>query len=79
MSTNSAAHKWLDAIEPRLGNTVTELREISPRELQLVRTSHAGLNGLELLAMANWLESTNFPNAKLEIGFRPVLRQQKPR
>jgi hypothetical protein len=79
MSTNSAAHKWIDAVEPRLGNTVTEVREISPRELHLVRSSHAGLNGIELLTLASWLEGTNFPNAKFDVGFRAPLKQPRQR
>ena len=44
----------------------------SPRELAAVRTSHLGLNGLELLTLANWLEGTNFPQMNLEFGFRPT-------
>jgi hypothetical protein len=77
MSTNAAAHMWLDTVEPRLGNTVTEVRETSPHELSLVRTSHLGLNSIELFALANWLGGTNFPNAKFEIGFRRTLGQRQ--
>jgi hypothetical protein len=72
ISTNSTAFRWLDSIEPKLGNSVTEVTAVSPRELNLVRTSHLGLNGLELLTAANWLESTNFPRVNWQIGFRPV-------
>ena len=81
MSTNSSASKWLDVIEPRLGNTVTEVSMISPRELQLTRTSHAGLTGLELLGLANWIEGANFPRMNFKVGFQPVgqARRQQPR
>ena len=77
ISTNSGAFKWLDAIEPRLGNTVTEVTLISPRELHFQRTSHMGLNGLELLGVAAWIEGTNFPKLNLQTGFRPVARSTK--
>jgi hypothetical protein len=76
MSTNSSPSKWLDAIQPRLGNTVTEVSVASPRELRVVRTSHLGLNGLEILSLADWLEGTNFPHLNLNIRFRPVIRSR---
>ena len=60
ISTNSVAYKWLDAIEPRLGNTVTEASFVSPRELDVQRTAPVGLNGLELLTLAHWVDGTNF-------------------
>jgi hypothetical protein len=80
MSTNSTASKWLDALEPRLGEAVTEVSRVSPREMNIVRKSHIGLNGLEILSLANWLEGTNFPRLNLNLGFRPVIRSrgQKP-
>jgi hypothetical protein len=77
MSTNSAASKWLDAIEPRLGNTVTEVTMNSPKEWNVLRTSHSGFNGLELLTLANWIEGTNFPHMNLNLRFRPVVRSSK--
>jgi hypothetical protein len=76
MSTNSNASKWLDAIEPRLGNSATEVSAASGRELNLVRTSHLGFNGLELLTLARWIDATNFPQPDLKIGFRPPVRSQ---
>lgn len=78
ISTNSAAFKWLDAIEPRLGNAVTEASLETPRELNVQRTAHLGLNGLELLTLAHWVDGTNFPNLDLTFGFRPVIRSSKP-
>jgi hypothetical protein len=64
--------KWLDAIEAKLGNTITEVTVQSPRELTLSRNAHAGLNGLELVTLAYWLDSTNFPGWDFRPGFRPV-------
>ena len=77
MSTNANGNRWLDAIEPRLGNTVTEATLISPQVVQIVRTSHLGLNGLELLSLANWIEGTNFPSMNLDFHFRPVVRTSR--
>jgi hypothetical protein len=81
MSTNSSAFKWLDAIEPRVGNAATDIALTSPTELNLTRTSHLGLNGLELVTLANWLEGTNFPRINMDVGFRPVIKssRQKPK
>jgi hypothetical protein len=74
MSTNSASYSFLDAVEPHLGNSITEVSVASPRELEVVRTSHLGMNGIEILAMAQWLQSTNFPAMNFDVGFRPVFR-----
>src|SRR6185436_3111402 len=53
--------KWIDEISRHLGNTATELTMISPNELKLVRKSHIGLAGLELVALARWIDSPAFP------------------
>jgi hypothetical protein len=47
---------WLDAIAPKLGNTVTELNVAGPRELSFVRKSHVGLTGFELAVLAQKLD-----------------------
>jgi hypothetical protein len=79
LSTNSISYKWLDAIEPRLGNAVTEVAVVSPKELTVQRTAHVGLTGLELLGLAYWLDNTNFPQVNLNLGFRPVIRSSNPK
>ena len=56
-NTNSLAEKWLGEIEPSLGNTTTEISVTSPQELTLVRKSHLGLTGVELIALAHWAEA----------------------
>lgn len=71
-NTNAVSQKWLDAVQPRLGNAITEIAVLSPRELSVVRNSHIGLNGLELLALAYWLDGPNFPKANFQLGFRPL-------
>jgi hypothetical protein len=72
----SAGARWLDAIEPRLGNTITEITVISPRELRLMRSSHLGWNGTELLGMVQWLSGPLFPRFP-EIALREVPRRRE--
>ncbi len=71
-STNSLSQKWLEAVEPKLGNTITEISVTSPRELTLVRNAHLGLNGLELLALAYWLDDVGFPRWNFQPRFRLI-------
>ncbi|MSU62900.1 MAG: hypothetical protein EXS31_10975 [Pedosphaera sp.] len=77
MDEKSLAHRWIQAASPKLGNTITEITTTSATELSLVRRSHIGLNGLELIALANWIESTNFPNTDLSVAFRPPPTSRK--
>ncbi len=70
-NTDSLAEKWLGEIEPKLGNSITEVSVTSPQELTLVRKSPLGLTGAELIALAHWVESTNFPRLNFEISFGP--------
>src|SRR5204862_5380322 len=53
---------WLDEMAKRLGNTATEIALLSPTELKLVRKSHVGLTGAELVTLARWLNSPSFPH-----------------
>jgi hypothetical protein len=57
----SAAAKWLDHIGPTLGNTATTITQTVPNELTFARRAPGGLIAIEFVALANWLESTNFP------------------
>jgi hypothetical protein len=77
IATNSASAQWLESIESRLGNSITEISAPSPRELNVVRNSHIGLNGLELVTLAYWLDSLEFPKLDYRIAFRPVKRSAK--
>ncbi|MCS1409827.1 MAG: hypothetical protein M2R45_03013 [Verrucomicrobia subdivision 3 bacterium] len=62
MSTASASYRWLEAVAPKLGNnSVTIVTAPSPKELKLVRKSHFGLTGIEITALARWLEAKSFP------------------
>ncbi|HVU06926.1 MAG TPA: hypothetical protein VHG89_00115 [Verrucomicrobiae bacterium] len=57
----SLAAKWLFQIAPKLGNTVTTVTQTAPDELTLTRRAPVGLTAAELIALAHWLEATNFP------------------
>jgi hypothetical protein len=61
VGTNAPPMAWLDAIESRLGESVTEITASSAQDFKLVRKSFVGLNGIELYALARWVASTNFP------------------
>jgi hypothetical protein len=80
LSTNMAALRWLLVLEtePLLGNTITEITAVSPTEWSLVRRSHIGFNGLELVALARWFESESFPRLRFDLpttdGPRPARR-----
>jgi hypothetical protein len=75
--TNSLSTRWLDILEPKLGNMVTEVSVASPTELNVVRNSHIGLNGLELLTLAYWIEGTNFPRMNYRITLPPPKVRKK--
>ena len=59
--TNFPTEQWLLEVNPKLGESVTELRATSATQMVLVRKSQVGLNAGELVTLAHWLESTNFP------------------
>ncbi len=78
LSTNSAALPWLMGIESHLGNTVTEVSAVSPREWSAVRKSHVGLTGCELTILARWLESQDFPRLSLKLPPEPRPEAKRP-
>lgn len=71
LGAQSAAAKWLDRIGPMLGNTVTEITQTAPDEWTFKRKAPGGLTALELVALANWLEATNFPCYGLRLSPSP--------
>jgi hypothetical protein len=46
---------WLGALAPLLGESVTELRQVSSGEFTFERKSACGFTGLELIYVAHWL------------------------
>ncbi len=63
---------WLAAVAPLLGNTVTEIIQVSPKEFHLNRRSHIGLTGVELNLFAQWFDEPSFPFAGLRMPFQPL-------
>ena len=59
--STSPTRVWLTKVGPMLGNTITEATLTAPNELTLVRKSHLGLTGFELVYLTRWLESPAFP------------------
>lgn len=79
--TNFPTEQWLIEVNPKLGESVTELRATSATQMTLVRKSHLGLNAGEIVTLAHWLESTNFPAFGIfpaQTGRRPLGRPGAP-
>ena len=53
--------RWQCLAAPLLGNTVTEITLTGPREITLVRKSHLGFTGFELVMLTRWLNDPHFP------------------
>ena len=75
LDAQSAAGKWLDRVGPTLGNNVTEVMQTAPNELSFMRKAPGGLTAVELTALANWLEATNFPGCDLRL---PPSKPRRP-
>src|SRR6185503_20327158 len=58
--TNWPTQKWLTEVGPHLGNTITKAT-VSSKDVSVVRKSHLGLTGFELVTLARWMESPGFP------------------
>jgi hypothetical protein len=67
LGVQAAANKWLAAIGPTLGNTVTEITQTAPNELSFKRSASGGLTAIELTALASWFEAPNFPGCDLRL------------
>lgn len=72
ISGSSASQAWLLAVGKHLGNSVTQARVSSPQELSLVRRSHLGLTGMELVFLARWLDDPQFPFSSPLKSWRPA-------
>ena len=75
---HSAACKWLARVGPTLGNTVTEITQTAPNELSFTRKAPGGLTAVELTALANWLEATNFPGCDLRLPTTKFVKHPHP-
>lgn len=55
------ADPWLNEIQGKLGNVITEITGTAPRELSFTRKSQIGLTGIELWVLTHWFDSETFP------------------
>ncbi len=53
--------RWQSKVAPFLGNTITEVTLVAPNEIEMIRRSHIGFTGFELLYLSNWLNDPRFP------------------
>jgi hypothetical protein len=78
LDAQSAAAKWLNRISSTLSNAVTEVTQTAPNELSFTRKASGGLTAIELTALANWLEATNFPGCDLRLPAPAHLLKNRP-
>jgi hypothetical protein len=74
-ATNAPGELLITAIAPKLGNTATIITVTGSNELTCLRKSHCGFTGFELVALNDWLTSTNFP--RFDFTW-PPLTQRRP-
>jgi hypothetical protein len=67
LGANSAAFKWLKAVELALGPTDMEISQSGPSELTFERKAPGIFTATEFYALANWFEATNFPGCDLKL------------
>jgi hypothetical protein len=72
LDPDSAAAKWVFAITPKLGNTVTSVKQTGPAEMTFTRKAPGGLTAVEFFALASWLDVNNFPDWNLKLPPRPA-------
>jgi hypothetical protein len=78
LDAQSAAAKWLNRISSTLSNAVTEVTQTATNELSFTRKASGGLTAIELTALANWLEATNFPGCDLRLPAPAHLLKNRP-
>jgi hypothetical protein len=69
LGATSTAFKWLENTNmiAKLGPTDTEITQSGPAEFTFARKTPAIFTGLEMYALANWLEATNFPGFDIKL------------
>ena len=70
----STTERFLDGVAGQLGNTVTEAVESGPKEFSVIRKSHLGLSGFELVRRwrtHKWIDAAYYaisPATRVGIG-----------
>jgi len=78
IDSDAPVWKWFDVVVTNLGNTATEITVTGPAQMSLARKSPVGLTAFELVALANWLESPNFPLGGYSLPKRPDSQRTVP-
>ena len=53
--------RWVDAVAPLLGDTISEVTVTGAKQLTLTRSSQVGFNALELTYLLRWAVNPGFP------------------
>lgn len=61
LANSPVPYKWLRAMAPKLGNTITEGTLAGKDEVRLLRNSPAGFTGIELNLLTHWLDQKALP------------------
>ena len=72
IATEVTGRLWATEVSPNLGNTITQIVRKTPSELELVRVSHIGLTGFELMLLLHWQDHPEFPLKGLRLPMQPV-------
>ncbi len=78
LAPETASIVWINSISNRLVNTVTEITQSDTKRFTLVRKGPIGLTGIELIALAHWLESPDFPLNGLSLSARTNVSASTP-
>ena len=59
LAAKAIEERWLAGLRPMVGNTVTEITNVSPNEVSLVRNSPIGFTAIEILLLSDWLSEAD--------------------
>jgi hypothetical protein len=77
--TNAPSIQFFVAAMPRLGPAVTEVAQPDAMTLTFARGSHLGLTAFEMNALADWMESPQFPRGLYTLVRKLPARPPVPR
>jgi hypothetical protein len=69
-----ADQRWQTDLMNKLGESITEVRSVSPTQMTLTRKSSIGLTAFEVVTLSRWVESAGFP----AFGIYPPLPSRRP-
>jgi hypothetical protein len=75
ISGDSLPFKWMTKAARSSGSSVTEITQTAPDELTFKRRAPTGLTAFEIVALANWMDASDFPGCT--IALPPPTERQK--